>query len=259
MRGNLGATDQTATIGPKASETARELLSIAESMLGGRLSQAGIRPQEEAVRQYILSQYPLLGRAPTRQEIVAALGLRSADELQRILERLHSIDSLYLDHASREIRLAYPFSTVPTKHVVRFPDWDEAKPVYAQCAVDALGIPFMVGHNASIGSSCAHCGGPIAIEVLDGAIVAYQPAETVVWVGTSRSDHAATSCCPTMNFFCSSPHVQAWRQPQPDPTGHELNLGEALYLGKGIFEDLLKVHSRTELSTRTRPQSHDQR
>jgi len=59
MRGNLGATDQTATIGPKASETARELLSIAESMLGGRLSQAGIRPQEEAVRRYILTQYPL--------------------------------------------------------------------------------------------------------------------------------------------------------------------------------------------------------
>jgi mercuric ion transport protein len=240
MRPSEETLGQIEPIGPLATETAKQLLSMAESMLGWRLSQARLETREEAVRRYILTQYPLLGRAPSCQEIAAALGLNGLDHVRAILERFHALDLLYLDPESREIRLAYPFSTVPTKHLVRFRDWAEAKPVYAQCAVDALGIPFMLGRDLSILSACAYCEKPIQIEVRDQRIVPCDPAGTVVWVGTAYSGHAATSICPTVDFFCSSAHAAAWWQARPHEAGHVLSVGEALYLGKGIFEDLLR-------------------
>ena len=240
MRPYLETADQIGPIEPLGTEIAKELLGRAESMLGWRLSQARLGPHEEAVRRYILTQYPLLGRAPIRQELTEAVGLHGASKVRAILERLHERDLLYLEPVSREIRLAYPFSTVPTKHLVRFRGWAEAKPVYAQCAVDALGIPSMFDRDLAIESSCGHCQRPVEIEMRDRRIETCCPAETVVWVGTAYSGHAATSICPTLDFFCSPAHVAAWRQARPQEAGHVLSLGEALYLGKGIFEDLLK-------------------
>lgn len=242
MRPSVKILDRIGPIEPLATETSMRLLSMGESMLGWRLHRAGLNLREEAVRQYILTQYPLLGRAPGCQEIATALGLNGPGDVQAILERLHELDLLYLDSDSREIRLAYPFSTVPTKHRVQFRDWPAAKPIYAPCAVDALGIPFIMDRDVSVESSCAYCETPVAVKVRDRSIESCTPAETVVWVGTAYSGHAATSICPTLDFFCSPTHVVAWREAQPRETGSVLSLGEALYLGKGIFEDLLRPH-----------------
>lgn len=237
--------------GPLATETATRLLSMTESMLGWRLRRAGLSPREEAVRQYILTRYPLLRRAPNGQEIATALGLNGPGDVRTILERLHELDLLYLDSDSREIRLAYPFSTVPTKHLVWFRDWPAAKPVYAPCAVDALGIPFMMDRDVSIESSCASCAMPVAVKVRDRRIESCIPAETVVWVGTAYRGHAATSICPTLDFFCSPAHAAARREARPQEEGHVLSVREALYLGKGIFEDLLRPQAGAVSSSGT--------
>ncbi len=240
MRPSVKTLDRIGSIEPLATETVTRLLSMTESMLGWRLRRAGLNPREEAVRQYILTQYPLLGRAPGCQKIATALGLNEPGDVRAILERLHELDLLYLDSDSREIRLAYPFSTVPTTHLVWFRDWPAAKPVYALCAIDALGIPFMMDRDVSIESSCAYCATPVAVNVRDRSIESCMPAETVVWVGTAYSGHAATSLCPTLDFFCSPAHAAAWREARPQEEGHVLSVGEAFYLGKGIFEDLLR-------------------
>ncbi|MCI0428436.1 MAG: hypothetical protein L0Z46_10515 [Nitrospiraceae bacterium] len=240
MQSSLKNLDRIGSIEPLATETATRLLSMAKSMLGW--DSARLNRKEETVRSYVLTQYPLLGRAPTRQEVATALDCGSVEEIQSTLERLHELDILCLDSESREIRLAYPFSSVPTRHLVRFPGWDDTAPVYAQCAVDALGIPFMVRQDVSIASSCAHCAESVTIKIESGAIVTAYPPKTVVWAGTTRTGHAADSVCPTINFFCSPDHAIAWRQNQRDAAGHVLSLGEALYVGKGIFEDLLSPH-----------------
>ena len=260
MNRPLDRAGQTGPIRPTATETVVELMSMVESMLGWRVSHARLGPTEEAVRVYILTQYPLRGRGPTCREITDRFGFTSPSEVQTILERLHTLDLLYLEPDLRAIRLAYPFSTVPTKHIVRFPDWAEAKSVYAPCAVDALGIPFMLRRDLFIESSCGYCKTPLTIEVQDRTIAACTTPETVLWVGTAYCDHAATSICPTLDFFCSSAHVGAWRREGPtSQAGHVLDLGEALYLAKGTFEDLLKLHPSTCLSETARPQSPGQR
>lgn len=221
---------------PTATETAKGLVAEAMSMLGW--DHTKLNQTEDAVRRYILTQYPLQGRAPSCREIEESLG-PAVTEVQTILRRLHELDILYLEPGCFEIRLAYPFSSVPTRHVVKFENWPEAKPVYAQCAVDALGIPFMFGHDLSVASSCAHCSKPITLEVRNRMIVTHKPTETVVWAGATRSGPAATSVCPAINFFCSSDHVAAWLQSRTDTTGSLVSLAEAFHIGKAIFEPLL--------------------
>ena len=237
------------SIRPLATETAMQLLSFAKSMLGEDSAQ--LDRKAATVRREVLTRYPQLGRAPTRHEIVSALQGSSADEIHTTVARLHKLDMLCLDSESQEIRVAYPYSNGPTRHLVRFPGWDDATPVYAPCAVDALGIPFMVRQDVSIASSCAHCAESVAITIEGGAIDTASPPTTVVWAGTTRTGHAADSVCPTINFFCAPDHAIAWRQQQRDATGHVLSLEEALYVGKGIFEDLLRPHPGTVSSAST--------
>ncbi|GEM_PF-580644 len=242
---------------PTATETAKGLVAEAMSMLGW--DHTKLNHTEDAVRRYILTQYPLQGGAPSCREIEEVLGL-AGTEVQTILRRLHELDILYLEPGCLEIRLAYPFSSVPTRHVVKFEDWAEAKPVYAQCAVDALGIPFMFSHDLSVASSCAHCSKPVTLEVRNRMIVTHNPAETVVWAGTTRSGPAATSVCPTINFFCSSDHVVAWLQGQADTRGAIISLAEAFYIGKELFEPLRIAESdSTSHSTRNAQTVHAER
>ena len=223
---------------PTATETAEGVVTEIVSMLGWDRVRGD--QKAEAVRRYILGQYPQLGRAPIRQEIATALAFESPEKVEAILERLDELDLLYVDPESREVRVAYPFSSVPTRHRVRFPDWADARPVYAQCAGDALGIPFMLRRDVFIESSCAQCDTTITIMVQNGAIVTAHPPTTLMWAGTTWAGHAATSVCPTINFFCSADHTLAWQRDQRNAAGHLLSLGEALYAGKRIFGDQLQ-------------------
>jgi mercuric ion transport protein len=233
----LEETARTKPLRPEITETSRRLLEFARSTLGWK-ERHYLAAQEEAVRRHVLMEFPRIGRAPLRKEMMEALNL-TVTELDMILGRLHALDLLCLDSGTGEILVTYPFSSRPTRHVVSFPDSAAAKPIFAQCAVDALGIPFMLCRAASIISSCPFCTRPLSLEVRDGAIVNHHPAEIVVWVPTCRMEHAATSICPTLNFFCSRIHALAWRQNHADEQGEVLKLGEAFYLGYGIFADLL--------------------
>lgn len=236
-----GHAEQSGAIGPIATDRAMTLASMAATMLGW--NQHNLSAEEDAVRRYILTQYPLQGRAPTAQDIGQALGL-TPDDTKTILQRLHAWDMLSLEEESSMIHLAYPFSSVPTLHVVKFDQWSEAKPAYAQCAIDALGMAFMLRRDLSITSSCASCAKAITITMRDQAIVTHSPSETVVWAGTIQEGPAANSACPAINFFCSRAHVDGWLQSQPNAVGSMVSLGEALYIGKAIFQSLLATRSQ---------------
>jgi len=242
---------QRGMIGPTATDRAKTLASMARTMLGW--DQHTLSAQDDAVRRYILAQYPLQGQAPTVQDISQALGL-TPEDTKTILQRLHAWDMLCLEPESSRIRLAYPFSSVPTPHVVKFDQWPEAKPVYAQCAIDALGLPFMLRRDLSITSSCASCAKAITITVRDQTIVAHSPSDTVVWAGTIQEGPVAASACPAINFFCSAAHVEEWLRKQPNAVASVISLGEALYVGKAIFEPLLATPSHPNLDPL---ESHD--
>jgi alkylmercury lyase-like protein len=101
-----------------------------------------------------------LGRAPAAGELG---DVRTVREGWRSLHRAHA---LVLDPATDEIRMANPFSAVPTAYRVLANDrwW------YANCAWDAFGILGALNVDGRVESSCPDCGEPYTIEVRDSAI-----------------------------------------------------------------------------------------
>ena len=103
-----------------------------------------------------------LGRAPTVDEVAAAAGA-SSDEVEQAWRRLHDEHALVLNASGTEIRMANPFSAVPTAYRVEAGGrwW------YANCAWDAFGICAALHVDGRIETSCVDCGEPLAVAVRD--------------------------------------------------------------------------------------------
>jgi Alkylmercury lyase len=103
-----------------------------------------------------------LGRAPSAGEVATAAGLPRA-EIEEGWRRLHDEHALVLGPEGAQIRMAAPFSAVPTPHRVKV----AGRSWYANCAWDAFGICAALHADGRIESSCPDCGEPIAVEVRD--------------------------------------------------------------------------------------------
>jgi hypothetical protein len=103
-----------------------------------------------------------LGRAPAATEVGEATAL-SAGEVEDSWRRLHDAHALVLNPATTELRMANPFSAVPTAHRVHA----RGRWWYANCAWDAFGICAAFHIDGRIETSCADCGEPLAVEVQD--------------------------------------------------------------------------------------------
>ena len=77
--------------------------------------------------------------------------------------RLHEAHALVLDPATGGIRMANPFSAVPTAYRVHA----RGRWWFANCAWDAVGIPAALDVDGRVESSCPDCGEPYTVEVRD--------------------------------------------------------------------------------------------
>ena len=77
--------------------------------------------------------------------------------------QLHDAHALVLNPATAELRMANPFSAVPTPYRVHADDrwW------YANCAWDAFGVLSALKTDGRIESSCPDCGEPYSVEVVE--------------------------------------------------------------------------------------------
>ena len=103
------------------------------------------------------------GRAPTAAETAKAAGI-DVPSVHAGWRQLHDAHALVLSTSAMELRMANPFSAVPTAHRVHAAGrwW------YANCAWDAFGICAALHADGRIESSCPDCGEPLAVEVTDG-------------------------------------------------------------------------------------------
>jgi len=201
-----------------------------------RLARARLTPEENDMRKAILKLFAASGRAPSVSEVAQALNLPP----ERVLTGLRTLaahDVIVWAEDEARIVSAYPFSGVPTAHQV-FSDGD--RPLYAMCAIDALGIPFMLGQGTSIRSTCFFCGKPVSVEVQEGVLEKIEPPTTVVWFSERGGCCVAEARCPLINFFCHEGHLQVWLATSPDERGRGLSMLEALEVGKATFGELLR-------------------
>ena len=114
------------------------------------------------LRNTTYAMFVEFGRAPTAADV--------ADRLERDREgvvdgwrRLHDAHALVLDRDTDQIRMANPFSAVPTGYRVQA----GGKSWFANCAWDAFGIFAALDVDGSFDASCPDCGDEIALQVVD--------------------------------------------------------------------------------------------
>ena len=113
-----------------------------------------------ALRNRTYGLFVDLGRAPTVDEVAASMGATRA-RVAAGWRRLHDDHALVLQARGTELRMANPFSAVPTAHRVHAAErwW------FANCAWDAFGILAALDVDGRIETACPDCGTTISIEV----------------------------------------------------------------------------------------------
>jgi len=112
------------------------------------------------VRNATYQLFVELRRAPATQEVADFLRVPFA-EVQASWHRLHDEHAIVLNEFKTELRMANPFSAVPSAYRVSARGfwW------YANCAWDAFGICAALHADGRIETSCPDCLEPLAIDV----------------------------------------------------------------------------------------------
>ena len=113
-----------------------------------------------AVRNLTYRLFVDQGRAPSASEIVAAAGIDIAD-VAATWQRLHDAHAIVLQPDAVELRMANPFSAIPTAYRVHA----AGRSWYANCAWDAFGICAALNSDGDIETNCPECGETIECEV----------------------------------------------------------------------------------------------
>jgi alkylmercury lyase-like protein len=108
----------------------------------------------------VYRQFASTGRPPAPAGVAAELACPT-DEVRRGFARLQASRVLLLEPDGETIRMAPPFSGVPTPHRV-----EVGRQMYwANCAWDALGIPAALHQEGVVHSSCGQSGAPLRLLV----------------------------------------------------------------------------------------------
>ena len=130
-------------------------LARREPQGGSQLNDADLQLRNATYQRFVE-----FGRAPTPSEVGRATGA-TAEGVIAGWRRLHDAHALVLNPRTDEIRMANPFSAVPSAYRVFVGDrwW------YANCAWDAFGVCAALHRDGTIEASCPDCGEPIRVDV----------------------------------------------------------------------------------------------
>jgi len=112
------------------------------------------------VKHTVYGHFARTGTAPSPDQLADQLAC-SADEVRGAFARLRQSRVLLLEADGESIRMAPPFSGVPTPHRVEA----GGQSYFANCAWDALGIPAALHREAVVLSSCGQSGAPLRLQV----------------------------------------------------------------------------------------------
>jgi hypothetical protein len=194
---------------------------------------AGLTPEGRALYRSILEGFSS-GEAPTLAALAGAGG-GEAETLRSRLLRLQTADLIDLDGGG-EVALAYPFSARPTRQRV---DTVDGRRLWACCAIDALGIPSMLGASATVHGSEPDGGGEVKVSLEPSGEPSWQPTQALVLAARAGEGSSACCACPHINFFTSPSNADRELAAHPELSGTTLSLPEATIAGRLLFGGLL--------------------
>lgn len=119
-----------------------------------------------AVRAFVYQHFVSTTRPPTVDETAVHFHL-GLDQAATLYQELHQRHALFLDPGTTTIRMANPFSALPTLFRVRA----QGQVYWANCAWDSLGIPAALHDDARVETRCAESGQPVTLKVQNGQAV----------------------------------------------------------------------------------------
>ncbi len=119
-------------------------------------------PADLALRNTTYRLFVQLGRAPTVDEIAREVAA-PVEEVRVGWHRLHEAHALVLGPRTDELRMANPFSAIPTAYRVKA----DGRSWYGNCAWDAFGIGAAMHVDSVIETECPDCGEAIRVAVSD--------------------------------------------------------------------------------------------
>lgn len=118
------------------------------------------------VKLAVYRHFAETGCRPWPEDVAGRVG----GDVGRVLEaygRLRAQRVLVLEADGTSIRMAPPFSGIPTQHAVE----SGGVQYFANCAWDALGVPAALQRAGTVHSRCEQSGEPLHLEVgLDGPV-----------------------------------------------------------------------------------------
>jgi len=117
------------------------------------------------VRHFVYNHFADTTHPPSVEETAAHFNI-SIEEASTFYKELHNRHAFFLEPETLTIRMANPFSGIPTDFKVHA----NGKTYYANCAWDMLGIPVVVHSDAIIEAVCTESNDTIQLEIRDGRV-----------------------------------------------------------------------------------------
>lgn len=196
---------------------------------------AKYRPQTlRVLNEGLYELWPKLGRAPSLGEIKEALHLSSKEEVALAFKEIEERAGMeFFDENTGTVKWYWPFSSRDHGVTVTL---EGAMPVYARCAIDALGTSAMYGKPARISVKTPIFHKDLLLEI-DGKRIGRTSGGVVV--GYKKDD------CDNMLFFSSIEEFREYQKRNPG-SGIELyDLDRALTRGIASFgtkREVLKAY-----------------
>ncbi len=117
------------------------------------------------VRAFVYQHFVATARPPTVGETATQFGL-TREQAITVYAELGQRHAVFLDPGTHNIRMANPFSALPTSFRVHA----NGKTYWANCAWDSFGIPVALHTDAIIEATCAENQQPITLRVENGQV-----------------------------------------------------------------------------------------
>lgn len=183
---------------------------------------------QKVVKLGIFSLWPKLGHAPTVTEIKQGLGYSSDEPVLKAFNELRDAGWNEIFHdGTNEIKWVWPLSMIDHGVIVTL---EGEKPVFARCAVDALGMSKMFGKPAQITVTT-----PLFHErltfLVNGINAKLSDKNTVISTGDS---------CDDVLFFSSREEFDQYKEKNKKPDLKILTFDQALARGIKVFGKILE-------------------
>lgn len=117
------------------------------------------------VRHFVYKHFADTTQPPSIEDIALHFKI-STEEASELYKELHNRHVFFLDHKTRTIRMANPFSGIQTDFKVHA----NGKTYYANCAWDMFGIPAALHTDVMIEAVCTESNESVQLEIRDGQL-----------------------------------------------------------------------------------------